>query len=282
MITVVPLLFAFCAASGAQVPDQEVAYAALAESESADGQAWYDLAGTARAAGAADVAERALRQAEGLQYSPLRIGLERARIAIVQQNPRAATGELQKIADSGFTGVQVITNDPLISRLAGYGPYDVLIESMSVQAFPCEHENRFREFDFWVGVWEVRTANGQLAGHNTIRSAERGCVLTEHWTSATGGTGMSVNYLDQSKDKWVQVWMAADGSQITISGGLTDAGMSLRGTLHNVGSGGTLPFRGLWTPLPDGRVRQFFEQSSDGGSSWVPWFEGFYTRIAED
>jgi hypothetical protein len=39
-----------------------------------------------------------------------------------------------------------------------------------------------------------------------------------------------------------------------------------------------VPFRGLWTPLPDGRVRQFFEQSNDGGETWVPWFEGFYTR----
>ncbi|MCJ7591455.1 MAG: hypothetical protein MUO51_08890 [Woeseiaceae bacterium] len=36
-----------------------------------------------------------------------------------------------------------------------------------------------------------------------------------------------------------------------------------------------------WTPLPDGRVRQFFEQSDDGGVTWVSWFEGFYTRKAK-
>jgi len=30
--------------------------------------------------------------------------------------------------------------------------------------------------------------------------------------------------------------------------------------------------------LPDGRVRQFFEQSTDGGETWTTWFEGFYTR----
>jgi hypothetical protein len=59
---------------------------------------------------------------------------------------------------------------------------------------------------------------------------------------------------------------------------MTDEGMRLVGTLHGVGSDTTLPFRGLWTPLPDGRVRQFFEQSNDDGTTWTPWFEGFYTR----
>jgi len=46
-----------------------------------------------------------------------------------------------------------------------------------------------------------------------------------------------------------------------------------------VSNGVTAPFRGLWTPQPDGRVRQFFEQSDDGGKTWKPWFEGFYTRV---
>ena len=59
---------------------------------------------------------------------------------------------------------------------------------------------------------------------------------------------------------------------------MTDDGMLLVGTLHSVGTGTTLPFRGLWTLLDDGRVRQFFEQSTDGGETWTPWFEGFYTR----
>jgi hypothetical protein len=35
----------------------------------------------------------------------------------------------------------------------------------------------------------------------------------------------------------------------------------------------------LWTPLADGRVRQFFEQSDDDGTNWTPWFEGFYSRV---
>ena len=36
----------------------------------------------------------------------------------------------------------------------------------------------------------------------------------------------------------------------------------------------------MWTALPDGRVRQFFEISTDDGATWVTWFDGYYTRKA--
>ena len=107
---------------------------------------------------------------------------------------------------------------------------------------PCEQDERFREFDFWVGEWDVHDGEGTR----------------------------------------VQIWHAAGGYQIDIRGGLTDNGMLLRGTIHYIGTGQTAPFRGLWTPLPDGRVRQFFEQSNDDGETWEPWFEGFYTRKSAD
>jgi len=72
------------------------------------------------------------------------------------------------------------------------------------------------------------------------------------------------------------------GSQINIRGGLTADGMLLAGTIHTVGNDTTQPFRGLWTALPDGRVRQFFEISTDEGKTWVTWFDGYYTRKAVD
>lgn len=144
--------------------------------------------------------------------------------------------------------------------------------------YPCEDEPRFAEFDFWIGEWNVHTADGTLAGSNSIKKVERGCVLLEQWTSASGGTGMSISYLEHESGDWVQIWNDASGSQIDIRGGLTKGGMSLAGTIHYVQNSTTADFRGLWTPLADGRVRQFFEQSNDDGATWVPWFEGFYSR----
>ena len=33
-----------------------------------------------------------------------------------------------------------------------------------------------------------------------------------------------------------------------------------------------------WTPEPDGRVRQMWQQSRDGGKTWTVAFDGWYRR----
>jgi len=56
----------------------------------------------------------------------------------------------------------------------------------------------------------------------------------------------------------------------------------LAGTIHTVGDNATQRFRGLWTALPDGRVRQFFELSTGDGATWATWFDGYYARKSVD
>lgn len=243
-----------------------------------DGVGWYNAAVSARQAQQYAKAHEALDAARDRGFSPVRIGFERARLYTLANDPDRAVAALQAVARTGFTAVGFIINDPILGTLAGNQGYDDLVAAMSKLAYPCEQDDVFAEFDFWIGDWDVHGPAGALAGTNTITKAQRGCVLLENWTSASGGTGMSINYVDKITNEWVQVWNAAGGSQINIRGGLTDEGMLLVGTLHTVGNDTTLPFRGLWTPLPDGRVRQFFEQSTDGGKTWTTWFEGFYTR----
>lgn len=210
--------------------------------------------------------------------SPAAVALEQAREYVQANDSDAAIRVLEGLAAGGFTAVAAISSDPVLSTLAGIDAFDTLVGTMSAQAYPCEHDDSFREFDFWIGDWDVHVASGQLAGRNRITQEQRGCYLAESWTSATGGTGTSINFLDRAAGEWVQIWNDTGGNQIHIRGGLTDEGMLLVGQIHYVVNDTTLPFRGLWTPLDDGRVRQFFEQSTDGGQSWVPWFEGFYSR----
>ena len=136
----------------------------------------------------------------------------------------------------------------------------------------------FDAFDFWVGSWQVSLADGTVVGENRIERRDKGCVIIELWTSARGTTGTSLNYYDVARNQWVQVWGGAGGNQIVIAGGPADGSMVLTGTLTRVSDGSSKPFRGIWTPLEDGRVRQFFEQSDDEGATWTPWFEGFYER----
>jgi len=254
------------------------AYAQRTETDPDDVAAWFQLAVSARHAERYSEAHDALDQAGKRQFSPIRIGLERARLDVLANDAEGAVTELRSVASNGFTAVSVITGDAVLATLAGHAGYDELVAEMSRVAYPCEHDAAFSQFDFWVGEWDVHLANGSYAGSNRIEQAEHGCVLIENWSSATGGTGTSINYFDKISGEWVQVWNDAGGSQINIRGSMTDDGMLLNGTIHYVANGTTARFRGLWTPLPDGRVRQFFEQLSAEGKTWSPWFEGFYSR----
>ena len=253
-------------------------FATLKSNVETAGPTWFAFAQKAREAGDGNMAWESLQYAAAAGFTGPRLGIESARVKIVWDMPEAAVDELRGVFNQGFTSVGFLTADPLISSLTGRADFDELVEEMSVQAYPCSHQPGFSDFDVWVGDWDVHLANGTQAGTNSITREERGCVLVERWTSVSGGTGMSVNYLDLISNEWVQVWNAEGGSQINVRGGLTDEGMAMEGTIHYVANGTTAPFRALWTPLPDGRVRQYFEQSNDGGETWGPWFEGFYTR----
>jgi len=270
--------FIYFGSVAADTKDPAAEFSRLENEASENARDWLLLARDARDLGELGIAQASLEKAAGFGLSQIQFGVEKARILVAGDDPEAATTELQSVFDSGFTSVGVFTNDPLINSMAGRMDYDTLVAEMSIQAYPCAHQEGFRDFDFWIGKWDVHVANGAKAGTNVIKSIERGCLLTEHWTNVNSGTGMSINYLDQASGEWVQVWNSEGGAQINIRGGLNDDGMALEGYIHYVSNGTTAPFRGLWTLLPDGRVRQFFEQSNDEGETWVPWFEAFYTR----
>jgi hypothetical protein len=149
-------------------------------------------------------------------------------------------------------------------------------EGQQQRAQPCA-EPAFRQFDFWVGEWEVRDAQDKRAGDNAITAEQNGCVLIERWTSARGGTGMSMNHYDPLAQAWRQHWVGL-GIILEMRGGLKDGAMVLEGPLQYVGQNRITLLRGVWTPLPDGRVRQHFTESSDGGKTWADWFDGYYSR----
>ena len=254
------------------------AYEARIVEDPNDTTAWVRLALSARKAGRYDTALSALDKAEAQGFGAIQIGVERVRIDVLTGQTDAAMEKLQRLVDGGFTALAFIRNDPILGSLAGNAAFDRMSDELEKIAYPCENDPVFAEFDFWIGEWDVHGPGGQIAGSNVITREQRGCYLQEKWTSASGGGGDSINYVDKITGEWVQIWNDASGGQINTRGGMTDEGMRMVGTLHTVGTDTTIPFRALWTLLPDGRVRQFFEQSDDGGETWVSWFEGFYTR----
>ena len=137
-----------------------------------------------------------------------------------------------------------------------------------------------RQFDFWVGTWDVFGPDGKKAGENTIELQLDGNLLVESWRGAGGGEGRSMNYWDPAKQRWVQVWVDRGGGVIPTEGGFEDGAMRLTGT-HVLPSGEVRAFRMTFTPKPDGKIHQFIEESTDDGKTWSTWFDGIYVRKGE-
>jgi len=134
-----------------------------------------------------------------------------------------------------------------------------------------------RQFDFWVGDWDVADAQGKVVGRNRIVTLHDGCVLQESWTGKGGFTGTSLNAWDVERKEWHQTWVDNGGGVLKLDGTFAGGRMVLRG--ESIAEGRKVVQRITWTPLPDGRVRQLWESSADG-STWTVAFDGYYARRA--
>lgn len=256
------------------------AYGAIAKGDSANGSAWYRLAVSLRHLGRYAEVEPALIKAEAAGISKSYVEYERAKASAQAEDQEAAMSALEAAVASGFGNHDALENDTEFDAIRSYQRYGNVVARAKRNSQPCEETPEHRQFDFWVGEWDVYDQNNNKAGLNRIEKVETGCLLLEQWTSVTGGSGTSMNFYDPDKKRWEQIWVGGGGgSLIRIEGGLLkDKSMRLEGTIHYISTQTTYPFRGTWSLLPDKRVRQFFEQSTDGGKTWAPWFEGFYVR----
>ena len=134
-----------------------------------------------------------------------------------------------------------------------------------------------RQFDFWLGEWEVRTPDGKRAGANTIRQTLGGCVLQENWRGARGHNGTSYNIYDASRRRWHQTWVDDEGLLLELDGAFVDSRMVLSGETVD-SAGRTVKQRITWERLDGGKVRQRWDSSLDG-MKWQVLFEGIYSPV---
>ncbi len=134
---------------------------------------------------------------------------------------------------------------------------------------PCSTPEH-RQFDFWIGDWEVFNPQGQRVGSNRIDKVLGGCALHESWRGGTGHRGSSYNFYDDASGKWHQTWIDVAGAPLYINGSFED------GRMRMVDDAGTS--RITWTPLESDHVRQHWEQRADRDAIWATVFDGEYRR----
>jgi len=150
------------------------------------------------------------------------------------------------------------------------------IGATSLKGPPCS-TTAHRQFDFWVGDWEVQTPKGTAAGENKVEKILDGCALRETWTATDGSHGSSLTSYDAGAGRWTQTFVDDLGMVLVLDGEFRDGKMVLSGH-RSATRGSSFLNRITWQKLDGDRIRQRWEQSSDEGRNWTLLFEGIYSR----
>jgi len=147
--------------------------------------------------------------------------------------------------------------------------------ALAASAAPCD-DALHRQFDFWIGRWDV-TDKGKVIATSAIERFADGCGILENYTQLDGYSGKSINFYDAATKRWHQQWTDSMGNSSAWNGEFREGAMRFDGEAHR--ADGKKATRNMtFTPLPDGNVRQASDISRDGGKTWEPGYDFVYVR----
>jgi hypothetical protein len=188
-------------------------------------------------------AEPNIRAAEKLGAPPPQAAFRLAQLLAEQRRPDEAIVELQRAIRLGLSLTPTaLAQDTHLSLLKEHAMWSGILDGLDAVARPCLHDARFREFDFWVGDWDVRPIGQPAVGpaaRNTVTLEYNGCVVKEHWVAPGGSEGDTP---------------APNGQR------------------------GRLPTRLTFFHIGRDSVRQFAQVSSDSGRTWATSYDLLYVR----
>ena len=149
------------------------------------------------------------------------------------------------------------------------------VKRLDALAVPCRSRPEFRQFDFWIGEWLPKNAQGVTVGTSSIQLILSSCIIFENWETPVSA-GKSFNLYDVRDGKWHQTWVDNRGLMTHYVGGLVDGKMVLDS--ESTQNGQKTIARMTFSKLPNGDVRQHGENSTDDGKTWTTSFDFIYVR----
>ena len=143
---------------------------------------------------------------------------------------------------------------------------------------PACSQPEFRQFDFWLGQWDLSWKDGGL-GSNVITPELDSCVIEESFEALDGSgfRGNSVSTFDRKTGQWRQTWVDNQGGYLDFTGGMEDGRMILsRSFVDSTGS--TVHQRMVWFNIEDSSLDWNWERSEDGGDTWTTLWAIHYER----
>lgn len=166
----------------------------------------------------------------------------------------------------------------LLALAALAGASTIPAKAQAPAAAPCAADSNFQRLAFWIGDWDVVDSTGAHYATQTVKATLDDCAIAAEWNGGGGNHGLNLSAFDRRSAEWRQMYVS---NQVP-----SPAGVQIRRsdpTYHGPG----IRFVALQDPPPevlrrsrvtimpmsDHRVMQLFEDSPDGGKTWVTQFK---------
>jgi tetratricopeptide (TPR) repeat protein len=261
-------------------PKAATLYAALVKQHPEVPRLWFRLAASQQELGQLEQARQTLEQGLKAGVPPIFGEFTLGTIYAQQDDREKAFEHLQKALDAGYNQPEQFDSDAHLAALRG----DLRFAKMRAQAEhnlkPCASTPENRQFDFWLGEWNVETTQGGVpAGQSKIELILGDCVVQENWQSdGNPYSGKSYNMYNAALKRWEQYWVDNSAGNIFFYGGLKDGVMDYWTDEIPQPTGPPLKRHLQFFKLSPDKVRQFSQGSIDGGKTWTPEYDFTYIR----
>lgn len=254
-------------------------YAKLTTEQPQQSLAWYRLGESHRQQRHFTEALAAFEKAKKLGFQPLYTLSRIAAVEAEMGNSDKAISTLEQLAEQQAPLKLVFDGTTSFDRLAGNPRFVAAKRKLEIASTPCKFADvnpEMRQFDFWIGEWDVLTTQGIQAGTSKIDLILGDCVILENWTDRFGSQGKSFNKYNTANKIWEQFWVDEQGTTTYYHGKLEGKNLVFHADPTPDGKTGerTMTFFNLG---PD-KVRQLGQITNDGGKTWTTQFDLTYVR----
>ena len=258
----------------------EQLYERIAAAEPTNGRAWYRLGisrqGLGQHEGAIQAFEKALANGVPPSYAEYQIALSYGSLGSKEKGFEF----LQRAAQHGSLDPEQLKSSSELAALRSDPRFEPIVKAAERAQKPCLYAPESRQFDFWVGEWNVVTTAGEKpAGTSRIERILNDCVILENWSSAGHPyQGKSYNTYNVSLKRWEQFWVDNSQGMVHFYGELKNGVMDYYTDEIPQADGTKLKRHLEFIPLGLDKVRQVSHGSTDGGKTWQPEYDFTYKR----
>jgi tetratricopeptide (TPR) repeat protein len=259
--------------------EAENSFASIVKSEPKNARAWYSLGIARHSQEKWTEAIAAFKKNIEIAQTPFAMYNVAAGYARLDKKDLAFEW-LEKALNNGAAFGSNLNSDDDFANIKGDARFQDMLKIVDQKINPCMYSREARQFDFWIGDWDV-FVQGRKVGENLVEREVNGCILVENWKNTGGGTGKSINVYNAVSKKWKQFYVGSQGGVLDFEGEYKENEKILHLTGETFDAKGAKTLHILnFHDLPDKTVRQHWQQSTDDGKTWNTVWDSIYKRKA--